>query len=151
MEDTPTYEELAHELLGELFALGSTLTPMMVNSTRGETATLMTLYRVEGALTPGQLGEHAHVSSARVANILRSLEEKGLVSRAHSTGDRRQVEVTLTDAGRAVAERTREERTRAVARYLSELGSEDAGHLVRIVRRSRDILSDRAAREGGER
>ena len=149
MEDTPTYEELAHELLGELFALGSALTPMMVNSTRGETATLMTLYRVEGALTPGQLGKHAHVSSARVANILRSLEEKGLVSRAHSTGDR--APVTLTDAGRAEAERTREERTRAVARYLSELGSEDAGHLVRIVRRSRDILSDHAAREGAKR
>ena len=59
--------------------------------------------------------------------------------------------VTLTDAGRAEAERTREERTRAVARYLSELGDEDAGHLIRIVRRSRDILSDHAAREGVKR
>ena len=149
MDDAPTYEELAHELLGELMSLGSALTPMMVNSTRGETAALMRLYHVETALTPGQLGAHAHVSSARVANMLRSLEEKGLVTRAHSERDRRQVEVSLTDAGRKEAERIRAERTHAVARFLSELGSKDAAQLIRIVRRSADLLRERAAREGG--
>lgn len=150
MEDTPTYEELAGELMRELFSLGSALTPMMVNSTRGETATLMTLYRRGAALTPGELAEQAHVTSARVANILRALEEKGLVERAHSSVDRRQVEVTLTDAGQATAERVREERTQAIAGYLRQLGSEDAAHLVRIVRRTTDILKERSERAGSE-
>lgn len=148
MEDAPSYEELAQELIGELTALGRTLTPMVINSTRGETAVLMTLFRAEGPLTPGALGDAAHVSSARVANILRSLEEKGLVTRRHSSGDRRQVEVHLTDDGRAAASATRERRSRTVASYLRALGQEDATELVRIVRRSRDILDERAARGG---
>lgn len=151
MEDSPTYEELARELLGELTRLGTTLTPMMVNTTRGETATLMTLFRADEPLTPGRLGEHAHVSSARVANILRGLEEKGLIERAHSADDRRQVRVTLTDAGRAEAARVRDERTGTVASYLAALGSDDAAELVRIVRKTGDILRERAEREGGAR
>lgn len=148
MEDTPTYDELAEELLRELGSLVSALTPVVLNTTRGETATLMTLSRAGAPMTPGQLGAHAHVSSARVANILRSLEEKGLVSRAHSAADRRNVEVSLTDAGRAEADRVRAERTQVVARYLSELGTDDAAQLLRIVGRTVDILRDRATREG---
>ena len=85
-----------------------------------------------------------------MANILRALEEKGLVERAHSSVDRRQVEVTLTDAGQATAERVREERTQAIAGYLRQLGSEDAAHLVRIVRRTTDILEERSERAGSE-
>ena len=151
MEDSPTYDELAEELLRELVGLVGALTPVMVNSTRGETATLMTLSRAGAPMTPGQLGEHARVSSARVANILRALEEKGLVTRTHSAADRRSVEVSLTDAGRAEAERIRAERTKTVARYLSELGTDDATQLLRIVGRTVDILRDRAAREGAAR
>ncbi|MBM6775634.1 MarR family winged helix-turn-helix transcriptional regulator, partial [Olsenella profusa] len=151
MEEALTYEELAQELLGELTRLGTTLTPVMVNATRGETAVLMTLYRADGSLTPGQLGAHAHVSSARVANILRSLEEKGLVTRAHAAGDRRQVQVTLTEAGRSAAQSKRAERTRAVAGYLAELGEKDAAELVRIVRRSADVMHDRVARAAAAR
>lgn len=147
MEDTPTYDELAQELLAELGSIGRSLGPAALNATRGETAVLMSLCRAEVPLTPTQLGALAHVSSARVANILRTLEEKGLVTRTHSAADRRSVSVELTDAGRARASEVRAGRTQAVARYLEALGPADAAELVRIAHRSRDILVEAVAQE----
>lgn len=148
MGDTPSYEELAQGLLDEFSAIGRMLTPVAVNSLRGETAVLMALFRAEGALSPSELGRRTHVSSARVANILRSLEEKGLVTRSHDTTDRRQVAVALTKQGRAEATGIRASRTSAIEDYLRELGEKDSSELLRIARRSRDILEDRLTREG---
>ena len=147
MDDTPTYEELAQSLLAELGAIGRAVGPKALNATRGETATLMSLSRAETPLTPTQLGALTHVSSARTANILRSLEEKGLVTRTHAAADRRSVSVELTDAGRARAAEIRDNRTRTVVRYLEALGPDDAAELVRIARRSRDVLVEALARE----
>lgn len=146
METDGLYEELAHELISGLTHIGRRVTPVVLNSTRGETALLMTLFRKEVALSPGELADASHVSSARVANILRSLEEKGLVTRSHSDSDRRRVEVSLTDAGRADAEARHARRQASVAEYLSALGEDDARELVRIVGRSGDILGEIAER-----
>lgn len=146
METDGTYEELAREFLADLTRIGQRITPMVLNSTRGETALLMTLFRKGVALSPGELADASHVSSARVANILRSLEEKGLVTRSHSDSDRRRVEVSLTEAGRADAEVRRARRQASVTEYLSALGEDDARELVRIVGRSGDILGEIAKR-----
>lgn len=151
METEESFETLAHELLGGLTAIGNIASPVVLNSTRGETALLMTLFRAGTPLSPTELADESHVSSARVANILRSLEEKGLVSRTHSESDRRRVEVALTDAGRADAEMRRARRQDAVAAYLHELGEKDARELVRIVRRSAPIFERLAEGEGGKR
>lgn len=147
---TPSYDELAQELLRELGQLGRAVGPKALNATRGETAVLMTLFRSDEPLTPGSLGSFAQVSSARMANILRSLEEKGLVTRAHSSEDRRSVHVALTDEGRRRASAIRQERAQAVVRYLEALGPDDATELVRIVRRSRDILVEAVTGEVAE-
>lgn len=149
METEEGFEELAHELLTGLTAIGRVATPMVLNSTRGETALLMTLFRAGAPLSPGELADESHVSSARVANILRVLEEKGLVTRSHSASDRRRVEVALTDTGLADAEARRARRHDAVAAYLRGLGEDDARSLVRIVRRSAPILEG-VTRGGGD-
>lgn len=150
MDDIPSYDELAQEFIDEFTSIGRTLKPVVVNSVRGETAVLMSLFRAEGELSPGELGQRAHVSSARIANILRALEEKGLVTRSHSAADRRQVAVSLTAEGRAEAAQVRADRTSAVECFLRELGEEDATELMRIARRTRDILEDHLAREGAK-
>lgn len=139
---TPTFDELAHELVGELGAIGRTLGPTALNSARGETAVLMSLFRSEHPLTPGELGRRACISTARVANILRTLEEKGMITRSHSSEDRRNVEVLLTADGRGRAREISASRIDYVARYLAALGERDAADLVRIARRSRDIVRE---------
>lgn len=147
MDYSPSYEEVAQELIGELTRIGHRLTPLMVTSSRGENEVLMALFHAGGSLTPGEIGSCAHVSSSRVANILRSLEEKGLVTRAHSSEDRRLVNVSLTREGRAEATARRERRLDAMAGYLRDLGDADARNLLRIVRKTGDLL-EQAPREG---
>lgn len=148
METEGGFEGLAHELIVGLTALGRIATPMVLNATRGETALLMTLFRAGEPLSPGELADESHVSSARVANILKALEEKGLVSRSHSATDRRRVEVALTEAGHADAAARQARRHDAVAAYLRALGEDDARELVRIVGRSVPVFERLTEREG---
>lgn len=144
MEETSDYRELAQKLMDDIIAIGHAITPVVFNSVRGETAVLMSLYRAGGELSPTELGAETQVSSARVANILRTLEEKGLVTRHHLATDRRQVGVSLTEEGRTQATRIRAERVSAVEQYLCVLGLNDAHDLLRIARRTRDMLESRA-------
>ena len=64
----------------------------------GEMAVMRALMLAGGSLTPSELANRAWVSSARIANILRTLEAKGWVEREHSKTDRRRVHVTVTDS-----------------------------------------------------
>lgn len=149
MDDVPSqvdYEELAHELFSGLSAIERLHAPAMRNATRGEVP-LMHVLAEKGPLTPSQLAEASMVSSARIANILRALEEKGLVTREHSDRDRRMVQVSLTERGRALWRARREEGDRIVSAYLRELGPDDARSLVRIVRRTEQIMRARRAAE----
>ena len=118
----PSYAELAQELLQELGQLGRAVGPKALNATRGETAVLMTLFRSEEPLTPGSLGSFAQVSSARTANILRSLEEKGLVTayeQAAANGKSRRY-YHLTDQGHA-ALRKKEASWKTYARAVGQV------------------------------
>lgn len=69
--------------------------------TQGEFDVLATLRR-SGApfsLTPSTLLDSMMLTSGAMTNRLDKLEQKGLISRAHSQQDRRSVTVALTDAG----------------------------------------------------
>ena len=149
MNDTPDatdYGQLAQQLLHGLVAIERLHDPAVHNSTKGEMALLRTLMESEHELTPSQLAESSMVSSARVANILRALEEKGLVARTHSQADRRVVLVSLTEVGRASCQAKKRELDTWVMGYLRMLGPQDAESLVRIVRRTQDfLLSHRAS------
>lgn len=147
MEDNSVYTELARELMEEAGRMGQMFSPETRNSTRGEKAVIHALYAVDEALTPGTLARLTGVTSARVANILASLEEKGYVAREHSTEDRRRVKVTLTPEGREYGLACKEQHDREFSAFLAELGEKDARELVRIVRRTRTIMEDRR-REG---
>lgn len=143
MSGHPPYDELAAKIVAELRGIGHAVSPLVVNELRGEKAVLQELSRADGPLSPGALSASAHVSSARVANILRSLEEKGLVVRQHSERDRRSVEVSVTDAGLARAQAHRDEALRHLAALLGELGEDDAAELARILARLRVVVEGR--------
>ena len=56
-------------------------------------------------LTVKELGEHLFLDSGTLTPLLKKLESKGLVTRARSTKDERNLNVTITDNGMAVRER----------------------------------------------
>lgn len=81
---------------------------------QGEPLVLVYLYKNVGTLiVPSDIARYIGASTARVANILNNLEEKGMISREISREDRRKILVFLTDKGR---KETKERRTRTITR-----------------------------------
>lgn len=59
-------------------------------------------------LTVKELGEHLFLDSGTLTPLLKKLEAKGLVTRARSTKDERNLNVTITESGMAIREKALE-------------------------------------------
>jgi DNA-binding MarR family transcriptional regulator len=64
--------------------------------------TLHTLAGRGGRAAPSELAAHLHMAPASITGRLDALERRGYVRRTPSAGDRRRVDVELTEEGRAV-------------------------------------------------
>jgi MarR family transcriptional regulator, organic hydroperoxide resistance regulator len=70
-----------------------------LNLTYPQYLVLMVLWE-DGRVTVGRLGERLQLDSGPLSPLLTRLEANGVRRRERSSSDERQVEVTLTDAGR---------------------------------------------------
>lgn len=116
--------------------------------TPAEMYAIMAVSRLEGEgrkVRSGDIAECGHATPSAVSQTLKSLEEKGLITRQRDKGDSRAVTVHLTDDGRAFSARGREVHEQMIDGVLSYLGPEDAEHLVRIVERLADFPACEAA------
>lgn len=118
---------------------------------RGTFAVLHVLVIAERSLSPGELARRCGISDARIANILRTLEDRGYIERHVSSADRRRVEVRLTPAGRASHDGQFEVFRSCMNSLLLELGEHDARELLRIMRRANDIVERRLEEKGRPR
>jgi DNA-binding MarR family transcriptional regulator len=74
-----------------------------------------------GAMTPGELAEHEKVQPPSMTRVIAVLEQRELVTRAAHATDKRQVMLTVTEAGRDVVHQSRRLRDAWLARRLREL------------------------------
>lgn len=110
------------------------------NTVSGEMAVMRALMLADGKLSPSQIADRAWISTPRVANILRSLETKGWITREPDKTDHRRVIVNVTDRGVAALEEKRELSNRKTGEFLAELGPDDAHELVRLIHRMNEII-----------
>jgi DNA-binding MarR family transcriptional regulator len=75
-----------------------------MNLTYPQYLVLLVLWE-QGRITVGQLGERLQLDSGTLSPLLKRLQANGFVRRERSSVDERLVEVTLTDAGRALQRR----------------------------------------------
>lgn len=130
------YEALAREFLDVLD--GATVFPpadRVSETMRGEAAVLRLLMRRRESLTPGDICRELGMRSPRVAAVLAGLEKKGLIVRGADADDRRRVPASLTDEGVAFCRRMHSRAVEEFSALLKQLGEEDAGQFVRILRR----------------
>lgn len=102
-----------------------------------QTSVLLHLFR-EGRLTPAALSTWAQVSPPSMNRTLNALEQAALVERTRSTGDRRMVHVSVTDAGRTIALETRRRREAWLDRRLDTLDAHERavlGEAATIIRK----------------
>lgn len=91
-------------------------------------------------MTPGELAKACQVSSARIAKVLGQLEEKGWIVRTPDPDDGRRTLVSLTESGRDEIAKRHGLIAAAAKRVVQELGAEDAHELLRIMKRTEQIL-----------
>src|SRR5215469_17124223 len=74
-----------------------------------------------GAMTPGELASHEKVQPPSMTRVISALVESQLVRREPHLSDRRQVVLTVTDAGRDLVNKARRRRDVWLAKRLNEL------------------------------
>lgn len=143
------YEEKAKELLNfNMMAKQSKMSDNLHKMARGEAIMLECLAHSDNGLMPNEIAKRAHVSTARVAAFLKAVEKKGYIQRISLEGDRRKVNIVLTEAGLKKVEDRREEMLKGIACYLEVLGEEDTENLLRILEKTKNIMEKHKDRKG---
>ncbi len=127
------YTEMAEELLEMHVQLrGREVNQEMEVYARGEIRALSFLYDNGQKAYPGELSQEMGVSTARIAVLIKRMEEKGWVTRSADTQDSRHIIVSLTPAGMEVLQHQRNDTIGLIANALERLGEEDAKTYLRI-------------------
>ena len=129
-------EPLAEELVELIFQLSHK--PDLEHTqlvTRGEGALLTYLALNHNGATSGELRDALDVGSGRVANALKNLEAKQLVTRTRSATDGRVVRVYLTPRGQELILERYHRLLSRMEGLIQALGEEDSRELLRLTRR----------------
>ncbi|MGN0468775.1 MAG: MarR family transcriptional regulator [Acutalibacteraceae bacterium] len=102
---------------------------------KGENFLLSYLYTIGGESTPGDLAQVLHVSGARVAAILRSIERKKLIERISDKNDKRRVTVRITQKGKEWVTLAGSEMYSQALNVFDKLGEDDTRELMRILKK----------------
>ncbi len=119
-------------------------------ASRGELCLLMHLKRQSDLVLPSELSEVMSVSTARIARLLNTLEDRGLIQRSMDLSDRRKIVVNLTEAGERYLKEVYKRTHRRASAVIDALGAEETETFIRIAEKIVDIsrsLSDEEARE----
>jgi DNA-binding MarR family transcriptional regulator len=116
---------LARRLRAERAAHGLPVLSELSDTQMGALATL----EHHGAMTPGELADHEKVQPPSMTRVIAVLEQHSLVTRAAHAKDKRQVMLTVTDAGRDLVRQSRRVREAWLAQRLRELTPEERAKL----------------------
>jgi DNA-binding MarR family transcriptional regulator len=86
-----------------------------------------------GTDTPAHLCRHLSLDSGSMTRMLDRLEQKNLIARSRSDVDRRQVQIMLTEEGKALSDRLPQVGAEAMNEMFTTLEPEDMAHLERIL------------------
>ena len=84
---------------------------------------------------PKELSQNMSISTARVAALLKHMEQEGFIVRTPDPSDNRQIIVSLTGHGEQLIENKRAEAVDIMAEVLEELGPEETKTYLRIQRK----------------
>lgn len=90
---------------------------------------------------PSQIGAILGLSRPAVTPILNGLEEQGFITRTMSKEDRRVHEITLTQKGEELVKTLFESFNKSIFKLVEGLGEKDSKELLRLLKRSEEILS----------
>jgi DNA-binding MarR family transcriptional regulator len=134
-ESNLSYAERAFIALSEI--MSNSKKDMLENINRankGEHFVLHFLSMSNSAVLPSELSVALGSSTARISALLRNLEKKGLLEREIDKSNRRNILVTITEAGRKHAENEKVEMQERMTRLFNEMGEADTLEFIRLMK-----------------
>ena len=101
---------------------------------------IMTVLKEEGTLHVAEIGERLQIAKAQMTHLIDKLVDINMVARNMDTADRRTINITLTDKGKAFLEVHENNIVNAVREHLADLKEEDLESLSLSLRNLRDTL-----------
>jgi DNA-binding MarR family transcriptional regulator len=101
---------------------------------------IMHVLKEEGTLHPAKIGEKLLVAKAQMTHLIDKLVAMGFVKREIGSDDRRTLNITLTNKGRAVLEEQDDLVINAMQENMSSLTDKELEDLSKSLRKLRDIL-----------
>lgn len=136
------YEEKAKEVMTLIPAVRPHHTEKHMDAiSKGEGFMLECVARNGGTLMPGEIARAVGVSTARVAAFLNAAENKGYIKRQKVEGDRRKIHVILTDVGFEKVQGEHKKMQERMMLFLEKLGEENTENLIKIMRKTQEILN----------
>lgn len=99
----------------------------------------------EGAITAKRLAAETDVHKSAVTSKTARLEEKGFVTRAPGTADRRSIFITLTPAGEAALQECKQAMTDFIHPFFAELEEEELEVFLRVYKKLNNMLEKEEA------
>lgn len=150
-EPAPPYFELP--LGDKLLVMLSKLSRLSRSAFDGKTSQNRILHLLldEAAMTQRELTEHLGIQPGSASEVMKKLENAGLISRTVSESDRRAVDVCLTADGVAKAEEYMQQRTQRINEMFSCLSADEQQLLLSFLERLGENWSQRYRGEGRRR
>ena len=105
----------------------------------------------EGPVRPGFVASHMHVTKSALSQLLKSLEQKGMITRQRDSQDSRAVLLAATPKGQEVIEQADAMRKKDTEDLMAYLGADNLRALLTLLERVADFMESRGqVGEGGE-
>lgn len=134
-------EEMVEVIFQQLKSTSSSSHVESLNEfSRGEAGVLGYLAFDKDEATAGELSEMLNVSTARIASILNSLENKKYIKRKVDCLDKRKTLVVITDMGMALAVNTKKEIINKIVKVINDVGYDEIKDYLNITLKIRKSL-----------
>ena len=135
-EDAKEYLDKLHSCIPRLFY-------SEIDATRrGFGFVLGYLEQADKEVCAGDLSKKLNVSTARIAALLKKMEQNGLITRSNSPEDARRTVVGITPAGVAAIDEMRTQALRKIELLLTKVGREDLETYIRISQQIKEVINE---------
>ena len=135
-KDNLNYAEKAFTTLNKI--MSNSQKDMFENINRANKGELFVLHFLsmrDTAVIPSELSTALRASTARISALLGNLEKKGQIERDIDKSNRRNILVTITDAGRERAETEMKEMQEGMKMVFAEMGEKDTAEFIRLTKK----------------
>jgi len=139
------YEEKARKLLAYMPKMKAYKNNHVEKMSKGELLMLNHLNFFGGSMLAGDLAKHIEVSTARMAIIIKTTEEKGYVKREKVESDRRKTVVVLTSQGKELVEDFYNQAIKDTVDFLEYIGPQNTENLFTLMEKSINYFEEKQA------